>query len=174
MGPKPGTAEGTIIAFEDPSCPSCRRFEAVVLPKLKRGLVDPGRVSFVYRNVHAVRDWAEYATLALETVYARDAAAFWELKSYYFQHQPDVTTQNVEARTREFLDASSLDAASVRREIESGTHRPALRTDVQAAETAGVQGTPTFFLFDAGADVGRILGPQPYSVFAKLLGVDDG
>ncbi|MFC6988790.1 C2H2-type zinc finger protein [Haloplanus sp. GCM10025708] len=32
LGPSPSAAEGTIVAFEDPSCPACARFERSTFP----------------------------------------------------------------------------------------------------------------------------------------------
>lgn len=176
LGPDPGTGSGTIIAFEDPSCPSCRRFESDVFPKIAERLVrsDPG-VSFVFRNIPVVRQWAGYASLAMETVYRQAPAEFWRLKSFYYWNQPDISSDNVADATRQFLeDTDALDADSVLAEIRAETHQPAVQADLDASRDADVRGTPTFFLFDGGSYVTELTGAQSYEVFAESLSAGDG
>lgn len=45
----PADAPALIVAFEDPSCRTCRRFENQSFPTLKREYVDAGSLRFVYR-----------------------------------------------------------------------------------------------------------------------------
>ena len=172
LGPTPGTADGTIIAFEDPSCPSCGRFEQTTFPELKSKLIDPGTVSFVFRAVPIVQPWGEPATLALEAVQARDEAAFWELKQYYYGNLTGIDGDNVYQTTRSFLASqTTLDADAVIRDTKQETYREDVDTNLQAADRAGVRGTPTFFLFKSGSFVTSLVGAQSYSVFANSLGV---
>lgn len=172
LGPTPGTGDGTIIAFEDPSCPSCGRFEQTTFPELKSKLIDPGTVSFVFRAVPIVQPWGEPATLALEAVQARDEAAFWELKQYYYRNLTEIDGDNVYQTTRSFLaNQTTLDADAVIQDTRQETYREDVDTNLQAADRAGVRGTPTFFLFKSGSFVTSLVGAQSYSVFANSLGV---
>lgn len=172
LGPAPDEAEGTIVAFEDPSCPSCARFERETFPELEAELVDTGRVSFAYRGIPVVREWADPAVLALEATYDRSPDAFWALKEFYYRSQSDLGSGTVRSSTREFLaDRTAVDAAAVLDDVERGTYREAVTTDLQASRDAGVRGTPTFFLFREGSFVTELVGPQSYSVFANSLGV---
>lgn len=172
LGPAPETADGTIIAFEDPSCPSCARFELGTFPQLKSELIDAGKVAFTYRGIPVVYDWGEPAILALEATYARDEAAFWKLKTFYYDSQDRIGRQNVQDATRQFLtDRTDLDAAAVLNDVDSETYRDAVNTDLQASRDAGVRGTPTFFLFRDESFVSKIVGPQSYDVFKNSLGV---
>lgn len=172
LGPAPTDADGTIIAFEDPSCPSCARFELGTFPTLEAELVDAGAVSFSYRGIPVVQPWGEPAVLALEATYARDDAAFWALKEFYYSSQGQLDRQNVRSATQEFLtDQTDVDAAAVLDDVEQATHRDAVNADLQASREAGVRGTPTFFLFRGDSFVTKIVGPQPYDVFKNALGL---
>lgn len=172
LGPAPTDADGTIIAFEDPSCPSCARFELGTFPKLKERLVDTGAVSFVFRGIPVVRPWGDPAVLALEATYARDEAAFWSLKEFYYRSQSNLDGQTVESETRQFLaDQTDVDAGAVLSDVDGATHRDAVDADRQSSRRAGVRGTPTFFLFEGDSFVTDIVGPQPYSVFKNALGL---
>ncbi|WP_424016377.1 DsbA family protein (plasmid) [Halorientalis pallida] len=172
LGPEPGTASGTIIAFEDPSCSSCRRFETSVFPQLQSQLIEPGDVSFVFRPLAVVYPWGEPATHALEAVQARDGATFWELKDYYYQNQGRFSTGNVVEETRLYLaEQTDVDADAVAQDVREGTYSDEVESTIQTSQNAGVSGTPTFFLFSGGSFTTKLVGPQSYSVFANTLGV---
>lgn len=172
LGPTPGTAKGTIIGFEDPSCPSCARFELETFPELKSKLIEPGDVSFVFRSIPVVHPWGEPATLALEAVQARDEAAFWGLKRYYYKNQRGIDSDNVYEATRSYLaERTDLDGDAVVQDAKQGSYRDDVSTNLDTADQAGVRGTPTFFLFKSGTFTTSFIGPQSYSVFANTLGV---
>lgn len=172
LGPAPGTAEATIVAFEDPSCPTCRRFERRTLPELKSRLVDTGRATFVFRGFPVVYPWGEPATRILEAVHDRAPGAFWALKDHYYATQREFATDNVAERSRSFLAANAdVDADAVVGAALDGEYDEAVATDLEAGREAGARGTPTFFLF-AGTDFRTdVVGPQSYRVFANALGL---
>lgn len=172
LGPTPGSAEGTIIGFEDPSCPSCARFERETFPELASNLVETGDVSFVFRAIPVVKSWAEPAVLALEAVHAREAETFWKLKQFYYRRQRSIDSANVRDVTRRFLSEEfDLDAAAVMGDVEQATYSDHVDANLRTARDADVQGTPTFFLFDSGSFATDLVGPQDYSVFENSLGV---
>lgn len=172
LGPPPTDADGTIIAFEDPSCPSCARFERRTFPELKTELIDPGTVSFVFRAIPVVYQWARPAVLALEAVHERRPPAFWNLKTFYFERQASIDTNNVLDATRQFLrDQTPVDAEAVMTDVDQQTHRDAVETNLQAANQANLSGTPTFYLFSGGAYRTKIVGPEGFTVFKNALGV---
>ena len=172
LGPAPSGAEGTIIAFEDPSCPSCARFERGAFPRLKSELIDPGRLSFVYRGIPVVFPWSEPAVLALEATYDRSADAFWSLKHFYYREQGSIGSENVRAVTRQFLaDRTSVDADAVIDDVDAETFTEAVDADLGASRDADVRGTPTFFLFKEGSFATEMVGPQSYDVFSNSLGM---
>ena len=172
LGPDPGTAAGTIVAFEDPSCPRCAAFEAQTVPKIRSELVDPGDASYVVRTAPLVYPWGEPAIHALEATHARDADAFWALLAHYFDEQDALDTGNVLDRTETFLRGeTAVDGAAVVADAESGASGAAVRTDVDAAEAADVSGTPTVFLFRDGEYRTRVTGSVSFELVRQSLGL---
>lgn len=171
-GPSPGDAPGLIVAFEDPSCPACRRFERRTYPDLRSELVEPGKATFVFRGVPVVAPWGEPATRALEATFARDAAAFWQLKGHYYAEQDAFTGENVLDRTEQFLSSeTSVDAAAVVRDVREGAFDDEVEADLSAARELDLRGTPTFYLFSRGEFRTAATGSQSVSVFERVLGV---
>jgi protein-disulfide isomerase len=166
LGPPPGEADGVIVAFEDPSCTSCARYERQVLPEIRSDLVDPGHATFVFRGIPVIYPWGEPATHALEATVQRDEDAHWSLLAHYFGNQGSLSEGGKDAvlsATREFLAANTdVDADAVVTAVEDGSVDDAVETDLTAAEGSDVQGTPTILVFKDGQ----------YQTKGTSLGVD--
>jgi protein-disulfide isomerase len=172
LGPPVSEATAVVVAFEDPSCTLCRRFEENTLPDLRTNLVDPGDAAFVYRGYPIIYPWGEPATQALESTYAASEDAFWALKDHYFAEQGSFDTENVLEETESFLaSGTDVDAASVVNDARNRRHDDAVQADIDAARAAGAGSqTPIFYLFRDGEFRTRVSGPQGYDVFAAALG----
>lgn len=172
LGPAPETAPATIIAFEDPSCHNCDRFNANTFPELESKLVESGKASFVYRNFPHAFAWGKPAMAALEATYARSETAFWALEHHYFATQEQFSESNVLDLTEQFLASeTNIDATAAVSDVETSLFDRAMRRDIDAGKAAGVVLTPTFYLFRDGKFLTEIRGAQSYTVFAQALGV---
>lgn len=164
-------APGAVVAFEDPSCRSCRRFETETFPQLKAELVDPGEAAFVYRTLDITFPWAEPASQVMASTFDAAADAFWSLKAHYYEEQSGFDTDNVFERSRAFLEeATSVDAEAVVTAARNAEHDELIRSNREAAEAVGVDSTPQFYLFRDGEFRTEVAGPQDYDVFASALG----
>lgn len=170
--PRLGDLDGhVIVAFEDPSCPNCRRFEENTVPKIQSNLVDEGKAAYVFRGYPVVYPWGRPASHALEATYDRDADAFWSLVDYYFDNQPDLNGDNVVDRTEQFLDGeTSVDGAAVRSDVGDDAYADAVQTDLDAGEEADATSTPTVFLFRDGEYLTKASGTVSYDVIETALG----
>ncbi|MFB6110998.1 MAG: DsbA family protein [Halobacteriaceae archaeon] len=167
------SAPATIVAFEDPSCPQCRAFEEDVVPKIRSNLVEPGKASLVFRGYPVVYPWGEPAVHALEAAFDRSAAAHFALAEHYFAEQDAFTTDNVVARTRQFLETNtSIDAEAVVTAAAERRQTTAVQTDLDAGMAAGAsQITPHLFLFDEGEYLTKASGSVSYDLIAAALDV---
>lgn len=171
-GPDPFDAPATIIAFEDPSCTRCRAFERNVVPKLESH-VDAADLSLVVRTYPVVYPWGKPAVQALEATFARDVDAFWGLFDHYFATQPSFASENVLARTRDWLSANTtLDADGIVADAEAKKFDGGVQADVRAGDDAGADGvTPSLFLFRGGNYQTKARGSVSYDVIAGALGL---
>jgi protein-disulfide isomerase len=151
LGPTLGDAP-LVVAFEDPSCLNCERFNSNTFPELESKLIDAEKASYAYRNFPYAYEWGRPAMGALEATYARDEAAFWSLEKHYFTTQSQFDDGNVLSRTEQFLASeTSVNAAAVIADAEAGAYDRAVERDVDAGETTGVVSTPTFSCFATGS-----------------------
>lgn len=170
LGPDPAEAASVLVAFEDPSCSTCQRFETGAYPKIKSNLVDTGEAAFVYRPYPIVYQWGKPAVQAMEATHARDTDAFWALKEHYYAEQESFTTENVLPETKAFLSSETdVDAAGVVADAEASAYDETVQATLDAGETAGATATPSVFLFSDGAFVTKVVGAKPYSVYRDAL-----
>ncbi|WP_435063057.1 DsbA family protein [Halobaculum sp. EA56] len=165
-------APATVVAFEDPSCPTCRNFEENAGARLRSGPVADGDLRFVSRVYPVVYPWGKPAVQALEAVFARDggAEAYWDLFDYYFASQNQLNGDNVLDRTESWLASNTdLDAAGVVADAEAKAYDDAVQADLDAGEDAAVSRTPTLFLFRDGTYVTLASGSVSYETIASAL-----
>jgi protein-disulfide isomerase len=126
----------------------------------------PGRVRVVWRNMPLTSihpDAQLAAEAALEVLAQKGTAGFWKMQSLLFANQRvDGGLQ------RESLDGYAkqlgLDMKKWAAALDGHTHKDEVDVDVHAAESAGLQGAPAFFINGYFLD-----GAQPYKSFKRAV-----
>ncbi|MFB6284944.1 MAG: DsbA family protein [Halobacteria archaeon] len=169
----PDDASAKIVAFEDPSCPKCAKFNLGPFQKIKSKLIDQGKLQFYYRTITVVYPWGKPAAESLEATYKTDHDAFWGLKHYYYENQlgGGASNEDVYSLTRDYLEnETDLDADKIIKEAKNKKYHDRIQENLKASKKAGVRGTPSFFLFKNGDFRTKVVGPQSFSVFKNALG----
>jgi len=169
LGPDPADADNLLVAFGDPSCPTCRRFETETLPTIRSELVNSGDATYVFRGYSDTYEWGEPAVHALEATFDRDADAFWSLKAHVYETQSEFGSDNVLDRVESFLaDETGLDAAAVVEDARDGTYDDAVQADVEAAEGSDAS-TPSVAVFAGDEFRSLVSGAQDFEVYESAL-----
>ena len=133
----------TIIEYASLTCPFCRKFHVNVYPRVKKELIDTGKVRWIVREFPIGRS---AGTAAIINRCAPD-------KDYFVLFDKFLTQQKVWVSQEVRRDAiykvasqtgmtrQAFDACLANKEIEEG-----LRTVKQRGRELGVTGTPTFFV----------------------------
>ena len=170
----PSIGEGSekrIVAFEDPSCPTCARHSRTAFPDLEEDARN-GELVYYLRTIPVVQpDWSRVACNALFATHDREAEAFWTLSEAYYEGQSGTNTENVYERTRGYLEDTSVDAEAVVEDARQERFDGEVNANMSAMRDADVGATPTFFLFDENGFVTSTSGPRSYDVFATALGL---
>lgn len=158
----------TVVEFSDFQCPFCTRGAATVEQLLEQY---QGKVKFVFLNFPLnFHPWAEPAAIAAQCAANQKDDAFWTLHDAYFEHQSEITVDNVLTKSKEYLAGSGIDLAqwsTCAEDKSSETYRAAaevVRTDMSLGQQLGVSGTPGFFIN------GQFLnGAQPLPAFTQII-----
>lgn len=159
------SAKVTVIEFSDFQCPFCKQWVDQTKDQFIKDYVDTGKVKFAYRQypIPQLHPNAQKAAEASEC--ANDQDKFWDYHDLLFETQnawanlPDPASQFSTYATQLGLDQGTFDSC-----MSSGKHTEAVTEDITAGSTAGVSGTPTFFINGIS-----LVGAQPYDAFKTMI-----
>lgn len=144
-----------IIEFSDFECPFCARFYSDTLGQIEKNYIETGKVKLIFRDFplgfHAQ---AQKASEAAEC--AADQDAFWEMHDMLFEKG----VVGGVATFKQYAADLGLETDTFDTCLDSGEHAAEVQKDFADGQSAGVSGTPSFFINGK-----KIVGAQPYSVF---------
>ncbi len=156
-------AKVTIIEFSDFQCPFCARFREQTLDQIKKEYIDTGKVRFVYRDfpLTSIHPMAQKSAEATEC--ADDQKKYWEMHDLLFNKQDEWSTAGV-SKLKDYAKELGLDTDEFNKCLDDGKYENEVKKDEQDGATAGVQGTPAFFVN------GKLLsGAQPFEAFKAAI-----
>ena len=134
----------TIVEFADFQCPYCSQFAKQMLPALQKD-IDTGQVALVYQHAAILGDESTWAAEAAEC--AADQGQFWAYHDLLFAKQ---TGENQGAFAKDkligFAQDLKLDMATFEPCLKNDQTLDRVKTDTQEGQSAGMRGTPTFFV----------------------------
>ncbi|MSU60595.1 MAG: DsbA family protein [Candidatus Staskawiczbacteria bacterium] len=167
----------TMIEFSDYECPFCKRHFDQVYPGIKRDYIDTGKLKLVFRDFIAV---AGHNPLATSQALAAECAGDQGGDAMYYKYHDEIfkkTTSNGNGMPVSYLATIAtnlgLNTATFQQCLDSAKFKAEVDKDNTDANTAGVSGTPSFFVGKSTSsgtiDGTIIIGAQPYSVFKTAL-----
>lgn len=146
-----------IVAFEDFECPFCEE----AFPIIRRVLSEyQDRIYFVYRDfpVISAHAHAQKAAEAAECAHAQ--GKFWPYHDKLFQNQDNLADEYLTLYARQVgLNMDKFSACFTSREFTNE-----VQADYRDGISAGVRGTPTFFINGR-----KIEGVLPYELFQEVI-----
>ncbi len=159
-------AKVVVVDFSDFECPFCKQYFDQTFGQIKKDYIDTGKVIYYYR--HFPLDFhpaAKPAALASEC--ANEQGKFWEFHDLVFKDQAKITGQTPEGTTqalKNFAASLNLNTSQFNSCLDSAKYKANVDKDQQEGATAGVNGTPTFFINGMS-----LVGAQPYSAFKTII-----
>jgi protein-disulfide isomerase len=140
-GPSRGPADAkvTIVEFSDFQCPYCSRAHDTVEEVMR---TYAGKVKLVFRHMPLVQIHPQAFKAAEASNCAHDQGKFWEFHDVLFKNQQALGPDQL----KQYAQQMGLDAAKFNACLDGGGKADQVRADMKDAETAGVQGTPAFFV----------------------------
>lgn len=159
-------AKVTIVEFGDFQCPFCRQFWNDTYGQLKKDYIDTGKVRFVTRafplSFHPAARPAALASLC-----AQEQGKFWEFRDKVFGEQEKQGQQTITfgiPEIKSWVSTIGMNNQQFNSCLDSQKYASKVDADTAAGTTAGVSGTPSFFINGQ-----QIVGAQPYSSFKQII-----
>jgi len=138
-------APATLVVYEDPQCPFCRRWNVETLPTVLRDYVRPGRVKLQYRGVEII---GPNSAQGLRAIYgAGKQNKLWNMVDALYAHQGAensgwITTDLIRRAARE----AGADPDQVVAQMNTASTTAALTRSAKQAVADRVPGTPAFIV----------------------------
>ena len=171
----------TVIEFSDFLCPYCAASEGfrpdlaaqmktrdasweAAVPKIIETYVKTGKVRFVFRDCPFHGESAIFAAEAAGC--AQEQGKYWEMHSLLFQNQDKFPEKSEEQTVflQGLADQLGLEKELFSQCLASGKYKDEINKDLRDAQSAGVTGTPTYFINGQKA-----VGAQSFSAFQSII-----
>ncbi len=154
----PANAPVTIVEYSDFECPYCKRFRDETLDTIMSQY--NGRVRLVFRNfpLTSIHPQAFNAAMAAECAY--EQGKFWEMHDLLFANQDQLGA----TLYKRLASQLNLDQQTFNECYDQGRYGNVINRDLSDGQSAGVQGTPTFFINNK-----MVEGAQPFDAFAAAI-----
>ncbi|MFA5861621.1 MAG: thioredoxin domain-containing protein [Candidatus Thermoplasmatota archaeon] len=164
----------TLVMFEDPSCPYCRKFHhSEAGPSTFQQLVDTyaadGTLRIYYKEFLAAKPWGQAGAIAQECAYTFGNDAFWNVTAKFYRDAPDLDTGNVRAFAMRYAREEGIETGPFEACLADDAALIEVRNDMRAGEKLGVGGTPAYFVVASDGTSELIVGPQPFDTFAQAI-----
>ncbi|MCL4479716.1 MAG: DsbA family protein [Deltaproteobacteria bacterium] len=150
----------TMIECLDYQCPFCARFAQDTLRQIKENEIKNGEVKLVIKNFPLpFHQNAEKAAEAAEC--ANKQGKFWQMHDLLFNAGERLDMDSLKSYAKQI----GLNSAQFDHCLESGETVGIVNADRSQCASAGVTGTPTFFINGK-----MLVGAQPYEQFKSFIG----
>lgn len=155
----------TIVEYSDFQCPYCSRWVQQTYPALIDEYIDTGKVQLQFRDfpLSQIHPNAQIAAVASRCAAEQDA--FWPMHDKLFGSQNEWSGLADPKETfGSYASALGMDQAAFATCLASGKFDAEIQADLQAGQSAGVTGTPSFLINGE-----LIVGAQPTNVFQQAI-----
>ena len=136
-----------LVDFADFECPLCKD-EALALRK--NLLVEfPAQVRFYFKDfpLIPIHPWAKPAAIAGRCVFRQSPDAFWQYHDWLYEHQADITAENLNDKINEFAKANSaIDTMQLLPCLADKAAEAEVDKQMAEGKALHVTGTPTLYV----------------------------
>ena len=136
LGPK--NARITVVEFSDFECPYCAQARLQINAVVQ---AYPRDIRLVYKQFPLSNH--PHAELAAQAALAAQAQnKFWQMHDKLFENFRSLSREHMLVWAKDI----GLDVTRFTADLDSGKHKKTVAKDITDGDTAGVEGTPTFFI----------------------------
>ncbi len=161
----PATAQVTLVEFGDFECPNCKEEAKTLRENVPTQFPTQVHVYFKDFPLEAIHPWAKAASIAGRCVYHQSPAAFWKYHDWIYDHQPEITTDNLKTQVMDFAKtAQDLEALQLGRCIDTKATEAEVDASLAEGRALHVDATPTLFV-----DGRRLVGNYPWQNIDQII-----
>ena len=136
-----------LVEFSDFQCAYCKQEAQVLRTNLASAYPEQVKLYFVDRPLEQLHPWAMSAAIAGRCIFKQNSNAFWQYHDWIFDHQGEITVENLSAKILEFAkDNKDIDSLQLSRCMEAKATQAEVAKEVELGNALHVDSTPTLFI----------------------------
>src|SRR5207248_3023026 len=101
---------------------------------------------FVDHPLEQLHPWSKAAAMAGRCIFRQNNNGFWDYHDWIFEHQAEITVENLTAKIMEWAKGKEIDTLQLSRCIESKATEAELTKEIALGDALNVESTPTLFI----------------------------
>ncbi len=135
-----------LVLFSDFQCPYCREEAKMLRQHLLAAYPKQVRLYFKDYPLESIHPWAKAAAIAGRCVFRQSEAAFWEYHDWVYEHQSELTPENLKQQVLAFAQGRNIDALQLSRCLETRATESEVDASIAEGRSLQVHATPTLFV----------------------------
>jgi protein-disulfide isomerase len=154
-----------LVIFSDFECPNCKEEAKTLRQNLPVTFPKDVRVYFKDFPLEQIHPWAKPAAIAGQCIFRENPAAFWQYHDWIYEHQSEITPDNLKAKVLEFAQtAKDLDGMQLGRCIDSKATEGDVNASIAQGKALKIDATPTMFVNGR-----RLIGNYPWQNLQQII-----
>ena len=158
----------TIIEFGDYQCPNCKKWFLNTKPDIVTNYIDSGKAKLVFMDIAFLGKDSIPASIA--TYCAEEQGKYWDYHGFLYSNQLSIDNGWANSDSlKGYASNLGLNMDMFVSCLDSTKYQKRVQFNTEEAQNNGVTGTPTFFIVGQEGIQEKVIGPQPFSVFEKII-----
>ncbi len=154
-----------LVVFSDFECPNCKEEAKTLRTDLPAAFPKQVRVYFKDFPLEQIHPWAKPAAIAGQCVFRQNPAAFWLYHDWIYEHQNEITPDNLKTKVQEFAQTlKDFDGMQFGRCFDSKATEADVDKSLAEGRALKIDATPTIFLNGR-----RLIGNYPWTNLQQLI-----
>jgi protein-disulfide isomerase len=154
----------SVVIYSDFQCSFCKEEANVIRKNLPAAFPTQARVYFKDFPLEPIHPWAKPAAVAGRCVFRQKPAAFWDFHDWIFEHQGEITVENLKDKVAEFGKTKSLEPIQLAACMETKATEAEVNKSQAEGRALGVNSTPTLFVNGR-----RLVGNMPWPQLKQII-----
>jgi protein-disulfide isomerase len=154
----------SVVIYSDFQCSFCKEEANVIRKNLAAAFPTQARVYFKDFPLEPIHPWAKPAAVAGRCVFRQKPAAFWDFHDWIFEHQSEITVENLKDKVAEFGKTKSLEPIQLAACMETKATEAEVNKSQAEGRALGVNSTPTLFVNGR-----RLVGNMPWPQLKQII-----
>lgn len=154
----------TIVLYSDFQCPACKEEAKTIRENVAKDYPTQVRVYFKDFPLEQIHPWAKSGAIAGRCMYRQTPAAFWDYYDWAYEHQADITPENLKDKVLEFAKTKNLDTLQLGRCMDTKATEAEVAKSQAEGAALKIDQTPTLFINGR-----RIPGSIPWQNLKQLI-----